>query len=154
MLHGGEEKKMKKMRELCGITMDSTWIRLFLKELDGEFLEAVNTRQHNLPRICIFSGVSGEDMVMFIDAFPETGLEPAVFAALVPNSADKYVAELIDEIMGDHEMLVSRFSLLIDESVVLSMNNGSTPNPKNVIQPHNLCFRAPFMQTIRLNITL
>lgn len=36
-----------------------------------------------------------------------TGLEPAVFAALVPNSADKPLQELIEEIMGDHEMLVS-----------------------------------------------
>lgn len=36
-----------------------------------------------------------------------TGLEPAVFAALVPNSADKPLEELIEEIMGDHEMLVS-----------------------------------------------
>ncbi|KAE8713893.1 Serine carboxypeptidase-like 49 [Hibiscus syriacus] len=109
-------------------------IRLFLKELDGEFLEiiyctedmingslweAVNTRQPNLeqvkiakslPRICIFSGLSGEEMMMFIDAFPETGLQPAVFAALVPNSADKSVAELIDEIMGDHEMLAAQRS--------------------------------------------
>ncbi|KAK8552769.1 hypothetical protein V6N13_121153 [Hibiscus sabdariffa] len=109
-------------------------IRQFLKELDGEFLEiiycteamingslweAVNTKQPNLeqvkiakslPRICIFSGLSGEEMMMFIDAFPETGLEPAVFAALVPNSADKSVAELIDEIMGDHEMLTAQQS--------------------------------------------
>jgi hypothetical protein len=30
-----------------------------------------------------------------------------VFAALVPNSADKPLEELIEEIMGDHEMLVS-----------------------------------------------
>lgn len=36
-----------------------------------------------------------------------TGLEPAVFAALVPNSADKPLEELIEEIMGDHEMMVS-----------------------------------------------
>ncbi|EOY18812.1 Uncharacterized protein TCM_043296 isoform 2 [Theobroma cacao] len=109
-------------------------IRQFLKEMDGEFLEiiyctedmitrslweAVNTRQPNLeevkiskslPRICFFSGLSGEEMMMFIDAFPETGLEPAVFAALVPNSADKPVAELIDEIMGDHEMLTAQQS--------------------------------------------
>lgn len=35
------------------------------------------------------------------------GLEPPVFAALVPNSADKPLAELIEEIMGDHELLVS-----------------------------------------------
>ncbi|EOY18811.1 Uncharacterized protein TCM_043296 isoform 1 [Theobroma cacao] len=64
----------------------------------------------SLPRICFFSGLSGEEMMMFIDAFPETGLEPAVFAALVPNSADKPVAELIDEIMGDHEMLTAQQS--------------------------------------------
>ncbi|KAH1064597.1 hypothetical protein J1N35_029584 [Gossypium stocksii] len=109
-------------------------IRQFLKELDGDFMEiiyctedmingslweAVNTRQPNLeqvkiakslPRICFLSGLSGEEMMMFIDAFPETGLEPAVFAALVPNSADKPVAELIDEIMGDHEMLTAQQS--------------------------------------------
>ncbi|KAA3453401.1 Vacuolar acid trehalase [Gossypium australe] len=64
----------------------------------------------SLPRICFFSGLSGEEMMMFIDAFPETGLKPAVFAALVPNSADKPVAELIDEIMGDHEMLTAQQS--------------------------------------------
>ncbi|GFP94352.1 hypothetical protein PHJA_001579700 [Phtheirospermum japonicum] len=106
-------------------------IQLLLKELDGEFLEvifctedminrslweAVNTKQSNLeaskvakslPRICFLSGLTGEEMMMFIDAFPESGLEPTVFAAIVPNSADKPLAELIDEIMGDHEMLVS-----------------------------------------------
>lgn len=27
----------------------------------------------SLPRICFFSGLSGEEMMMFIDAFPETG---------------------------------------------------------------------------------
>ncbi|OMO65573.1 hypothetical protein CCACVL1_21492 [Corchorus capsularis] len=107
-------------------------IRQFLKEMDGEFLEvifcteemiddslwnAVNTRQPNLeevkvaeslPRICFFSGLSGEEMMMFIDAFPESGLEPAIFAAMVPNSADKPVAELIDEIVGDHEMMTAQ----------------------------------------------
>ena len=35
------------------------------------------------------------------------GLEPAAFAALVPNSANKPLQELIEEVMGDHEMLVS-----------------------------------------------
>ncbi|GMI90357.1 hypothetical protein HRI_002705000 [Hibiscus trionum] len=60
----------------------------------------------SLPRICIFCGLSREEMMMFIDAFPETGLEPAVFAALVPNSADKSVAE----IMGDHETLTAEQS--------------------------------------------
>ncbi|KAL5801788.1 hypothetical protein ACOSQ3_033420 [Xanthoceras sorbifolium] len=109
-------------------------IRQFLKEMDGEFLEvifctedmiprslweAMHTKQPNLeavkiaqslPRICFLSGLSGEEMMMFIDAFPETGLEPAVFAALVPNSADKPLQELIEEIMGDHEMLTGEQS--------------------------------------------
>lgn len=138
----------------------------------------------SLPRICFLSGLSGEEMMMFIDAFPETGiriylllsffslsffflnlfyfllsnlnektifvvsyyeqtsncnslyitifftslsiaflvinmnqgvqdflfhagLEPAVFAALVPNSADKMLQELIEEIMADHDMMVN-----------------------------------------------
>ncbi|KAL2324841.1 hypothetical protein Fmac_023899 [Flemingia macrophylla] len=105
-------------------------IQQLLKELDGGFLkilfctedmitrslwEAMHTTQHSLeevkiakslPRICFLSGLSGEEMMMFIDAFPETGLKPAAFAALVPNSANKPLQELIEEIMGDHEMLV------------------------------------------------
>ncbi|XP_057424606.1 uncharacterized protein LOC130718139 [Lotus japonicus] len=104
-------------------------IQQFLKELDGEFLkviyctedmvrlslwEAMHTTQgsledfeidNSLPRICFLSGLSGEEMMMFVDAFPETGLKPAAFAALVPNSANKPLQELMEEIMGDHEML-------------------------------------------------
>jgi hypothetical protein len=49
-------------------------------------------------------------MMMFIDAFPETGLEPVVFAAMVPNSADKPIFELTEEIMGDHELLTGSSS--------------------------------------------
>jgi hypothetical protein len=33
-------------------------------------------------------------------------LEQAAFAALVPNSAEKVLSEVIEEITGDHEMLV------------------------------------------------
>ncbi|KAG2294984.1 hypothetical protein Bca52824_041653 [Brassica carinata] len=105
-------------------------IQELLKELDGEFMkimfctedmiprslwEAVNTRQTDLKRVKVYSGVAApnllliwfdrEEMMMFIDAFPETGLEPAVFAAMVPNSADKPISELMEEIMGDHELL-------------------------------------------------
>ncbi|KAL6905285.1 hypothetical protein ACP4OV_002886 [Aristida adscensionis] len=104
-------------------------IQGFLKDLDGEFLkvihcteemtkktlwDAMHTEQPNLeavkiaeslPRICVFSGLTGEEMMMFINAFPESGLEPAAFAALVPNSAEKILGEVIEEIMGDHEML-------------------------------------------------
>ncbi|KAL4191050.1 hypothetical protein AMTRI_Chr07g27690 [Amborella trichopoda] len=73
----------------------------------GFELEESSKIAKNLPRICFFSGLSGEEMMMFIDSFPETGLEPAVFAALVPNSANKLLAELIEEIMGDHERLTA-----------------------------------------------
>eukprot|EP00262_Sarcandra_glabra_P013853 TRINITY_DN3920_c0_g1_i1.p1 TRINITY_DN3920_c0_g1~~TRINITY_DN3920_c0_g1_i1.p1 ORF type:complete len:216 (+),score=43.13 TRINITY_DN3920_c0_g1_i1:38-685(+) len=109
-------------------------IQQLLQELDGEFLkviyctedmisrslwEAMNTQQPNLeavqiakslPRICFLSGLSGEEMMMFIDAFPGTGLEPAVFAALVPNSANKPLVEVMEEIMGDHEMMSAKQS--------------------------------------------
>ncbi|TKY51635.1 hypothetical protein E2542_SST23154 [Spatholobus suberectus] len=108
---------------------EASKIQQLLKELDGEFLkviyctedmitrslsEAMHTTQHrleevkiakSLPRICFLSGLSGEEMMMFIDAFPETGLKPAAFAALVPNSANKPLHELIEEVMGDHQML-------------------------------------------------
>ncbi|WVZ57535.1 hypothetical protein U9M48_007910 [Paspalum notatum var. saurae] len=94
-------------------------IQAFLKELEEEMTKqtlwnAMHTEQTNsdavkiaesVPRICIFSGLTGEEMMMFINAFPETGLEPAAFAALVPNSAEKVLGEVIEEIMGDHEML-------------------------------------------------
>ncbi|KAF0928575.1 hypothetical protein E2562_006021 [Oryza meyeriana var. granulata] len=107
-------------------------IQEFLKELDGEFLKAIHCTEEmtkqtlwdamhteqpsiksvkiakSMPRICIFSGLTGEEMMMFINAFPETGLEPAAFAALVPNSADKILGEVIEEIMGDHEMLTGK----------------------------------------------
>ncbi|XP_020248384.1 uncharacterized protein LOC109825886 isoform X2 [Asparagus officinalis] len=120
---------------LMGFEADeSDKIQKFLKELDGEFLkvihctedtlnksiwDAMNTEQPNLeavkiaeslPRICFLSGLSGEEMMMFIDAFPETGLKPAVFAALVPNSANKPLLEVAEEIMGDHEMMSSKQS--------------------------------------------
>ncbi|OVA17992.1 Uncharacterized conserved protein UCP014543 [Macleaya cordata] len=120
---------------LLGFEMEETGkIQELLKEMDGEFMkiihctedmiscslwEAMNTQQLNLeevkiaksvPRICFLSGLTGEEMMMFIDAFEETGLEPVVFAALVPNSADKPLQELMEEIMGDHEMMTANQS--------------------------------------------
>ncbi|KAF8397746.1 hypothetical protein HHK36_016668 [Tetracentron sinense] len=120
---------------LLGFEVEETMkIQQLLKELDGEFLkvihctedmisrslwEAMHTEQPNLravkiaeslPRICFLSGLSGEEMMMFIDAFPETGLKPVVFAALVPNSAGKPLLEVMEEIMGDHEMMSAKQS--------------------------------------------
>ncbi|KAK4353613.1 hypothetical protein RND71_025807 [Anisodus tanguticus] len=120
---------------LLGFEVDeAAKIQQLLKEMDGEFLqvifctedmishslwEAVNTKQPNLdaskiakqlPRICFLSGLTGEEMVMFMDAFEESGLKEPVFAALVPNSQAKPLQELIDEIMGDHELVSARNS--------------------------------------------
>lgn len=55
-----------------------------------------------------------------------TGLEPAVFAALVPNSAEKPLQELIEEIMGDHEMLVS-MPFCVPYTSILCLNKLSYP---------------------------
>ncbi|KAH7690487.1 hypothetical protein IHE45_02G050900 [Dioscorea alata] len=120
---------------LLGFEIDETKeIQKFLKDIDGEFMkiihcteemlnqsvwDAVNTEQpsleavkiaKSLPRICLLSGLSGEEMMMFIDAFPETGLKEAVFAAVVPNSANKLLSEVVEEIMGDHDMLSAQNS--------------------------------------------
>ncbi|XP_068646535.1 uncharacterized protein [Aristolochia californica] len=120
---------------LLGFEQEETAkIQQLIQELDGDFLkviyctedmlthslwDAMNTEQSelkpmkvakSLPQICFLSGLTGEEMMMFIDAFPETGLEPAIFAALVPNSANKPLREVMEEILGDHEMLSSKQS--------------------------------------------
>lgn len=45
-------------------------------------------------------------------AWKYAGIEPPVFAALVPNSADKPLKEVMEEIMGDHEMMVYSYTWL------------------------------------------
>ncbi|XP_073000759.1 uncharacterized protein [Typha latifolia] len=120
---------------LIGFEADETnKVRELLKELDGDFLKVIQCTEdmieqtvwdamHNeqpdpkevkvaksLPRIFFLSGLTGEEMMMFIDAFQEAGLESAVFAALVPNSADKILGDVIEEIMGDHDMLSGKKS--------------------------------------------
>ncbi|KAL5710022.1 hypothetical protein ACHQM5_020637 [Ranunculus cassubicifolius] len=143
---------------LLGFDIEETAkIKELLKNLEGEFLkiihctedmicrslwEAVHAQQPNLekakiakllPRICFLSGLTGEEMMMFIDAFPETGLEPAVFAAVVPNSANKSLQELIDEVMGDHEMVLLRLTFLLSyicqnsDSYQLVVQNDAVP---------------------------
>ncbi|KVI05043.1 Uncharacterized conserved protein UCP014543 [Cynara cardunculus var. scolymus] len=101
---------------LLGFQVDELVKVIFCTEdmLLGSLWEAINTKQPNLeaskiakslPRICFLSGLTGEEMMMFIDSFSESG---TVFAAVVPNSADKPLQEVIDEIMGDHEMMVCK----------------------------------------------
>ncbi|KAI5061507.1 hypothetical protein GOP47_0024012 [Adiantum capillus-veneris] len=59
----------------------------------------------DVPRICFLSGLTGEELMMFVRAFPDAKLEPTAFAAMVPNNAQKTIEELMEEIMGDHERL-------------------------------------------------
>uniref|UniRef100_A0A452YSX2 Uncharacterized protein n=1 Tax=Aegilops tauschii subsp. strangulata TaxID=200361 RepID=A0A452YSX2_AEGTS len=87
------------------MTKQTLWDAMHTEQPNVEAVKIMKSPQ----RICIFSGLTGEEMMMFINAFPETGLEQAAFAALVPNSAEKVLAEVIEEIMGDHEMLVCCF---------------------------------------------
>ncbi|XP_058083455.1 uncharacterized protein LOC131231316 isoform X2 [Magnolia sinica] len=82
----------------------SLWEAMHAQQPDLEVVKIAKS----LPRICFLSGLTGEEMMMFIDAFPETGLKPAVFAALVPNSANKPLGEVMEEIMGDHEMMSAK----------------------------------------------
>jgi hypothetical protein len=59
-----------------------------------------------VPRILFMSGMSSQEVSMFIDAFLECDLGPApMFAAAVPRSVDKTLSHLFEEISGDHERL-------------------------------------------------
>jgi len=82
--------------------------------LNGTLNEALNFTQPDLsqvktlkgvPRVCFLSGLSGEELIMVVRAFPEAGLTGIAFAAHVPKNSDKSLKELVGEIMGDHERL-------------------------------------------------
>ncbi|THU67152.1 hypothetical protein C4D60_Mb05t21630 [Musa balbisiana] len=116
LLMGFEEDEMEKVFVFLSSLFRVQVIYCTEDMIKQTVWDAMHTEQINLvdvkiakslPRLCILSGLSGEEMIMFIDAFPETGLQPAVFAALVPNSADKLLGDVIDEIMGDNEMMIS-----------------------------------------------
>lgn len=82
--------------------------------LDGTLWDAfgrvqVQTAQNlatDVPRMCFISGLTGEELMMLVDAFGKSKLQRPVFAALVPKNKDKLLRELIDEVMGDHRRLV------------------------------------------------
>ncbi|KAG6557067.1 hypothetical protein Mapa_000993 [Marchantia paleacea] len=104
-------------------------VQEMLHEMEGDFLkvvlctpemikgtlgQAVNTPQPDittvrvakgLPPICFLSGLTGEEIMMLIQAFRDSGMRETVFAAHVPKNTDKSLEELIEEIMGDHERL-------------------------------------------------
>ena len=61
-----------------------------------------------VPRILFISGMTSEEVSMLIDAFLELELPATLFAAAVPRSMDKPLAQLFDEITGDHERLLQQ----------------------------------------------
>ncbi|CAH8307909.1 unnamed protein product [Eruca vesicaria subsp. sativa] len=78
--------------------------------------------ERSLTRICFLSGLTGEYMMILTDVFPKPGesnaqLEPSVFAAIVPNSADEPILKLMKVIMSDSELLTGSGSRLLAESL-------------------------------------
>lgn len=43
----------------------------------------------SVPRICFISGLTGEEMMMFIDAFPESGTEYSNTIIFLTNEREK-----------------------------------------------------------------
>eukprot|EP00850_Spirogloea_muscicola_P002710 SM000010S04348 [mRNA] locus=s10:1172382:1174583:+ [translate_table: standard] len=107
-------------------------VQKMLKRIEGDFLEVkVCTKEMGLgsleaailtnqpdplsvepcsshPRICFLSGLTGEEIMMLIDAFPAAGMETPVMAAMVPNNAHKPMTQLFEEIMGDYTRLAEQ----------------------------------------------
>ncbi|KAH9611425.1 hypothetical protein KSS87_009824 [Heliosperma pusillum] len=140
-------------------------IQQFLKDLEGDFLQviyctedmitrplsdALNSKQEGLdklkiaksvPRLCFLSGLTGEEMMMFIDGFEETDLEETVFAAHLPNNSNRPLQEVIDEIMGDHEMVLfivfycSRAIRRRHESVMLKKDCSIHNEKESLVSP-------------------
>lgn len=81
------------------------WIYLYKAAHDPYFFFL--TMKLNTIRLLDLICISVVQTALICPFYFHAGLEPAVFAALVPNSADKTLQELIEEVMGDHEMLVS-----------------------------------------------
>lgn len=119
MLMGLSYSDVSKVQELLQ-NMQGDFLKVLIctnEMIKGTLWDAMNSSQPRLekvkaaqgvPRICFLSGLTGEEIMMFVQAFPEAKLEPTVFAALVPNNAEKTVEELIEEIMGDHELLAQK----------------------------------------------
>ena len=57
------------------------------------------------PRVLFCSGMSGAEVMQVIAALEELALPPCVFAAAVPRSVGKRLADVLDEIAGDAERL-------------------------------------------------
>lgn len=117
MLMGFSHPEIEKVQELLK-NMQGDFLKVLICTDDmikGTLWDAMHISQPELgavkaakdvPRICFLSGLTGEELMMIVRAFPDAReLEPAAFAAMVPNNAQKTIEELMEEIMGDHERL-------------------------------------------------
>lgn len=75
----------------------------------GEALEVEQERPErqetdaSCPRVCFLSGMTPEEALSVIDGFREAGLEQPLFAGVVPNSYEKSMEEIFDEVLADYE---------------------------------------------------
>ena len=58
-----------------------------------------------VPRVLFCSGMSGAEVVQVITALEELQLPPCTFAAAVPRSVGKRLADVLDEIQGDAQRM-------------------------------------------------
>eukprot|EP00270_Netrium_digitus_P010680 TRINITY_DN3331_c0_g1_i1.p1 TRINITY_DN3331_c0_g1~~TRINITY_DN3331_c0_g1_i1.p1 ORF type:complete len:242 (+),score=49.08 TRINITY_DN3331_c0_g1_i1:57-782(+) len=61
----------------------------------------------NSRRVCLLSGLNGEEMVTLVSLFPESEMDLPVFAAFVEGNADKILSEVVEEILEDDRRMNS-----------------------------------------------
>ncbi|XP_024542270.1 uncharacterized protein LOC9647923 isoform X1 [Selaginella moellendorffii] len=85
-----------------------------------------------MPRICFMSGMTGQEVVTIVQSFPGIGLEDTAFAALVPKTAGQSLEQVMEEVIGDHERLVSRKRKRIDLTRGHTIFLGSIHHRRNI----------------------
>eukprot|EP00250_Pteridium_aquilinum_P009508 c18715_g1_i1 orf=167-790(+) len=116
MLMGLSSSEILKVQQLLQ-NMEGDFMKVLVctnEMIKGTLWDAMHSSQPGLtevkgakgvPRICFLSGLTGEEIMMFVGALQDTDMEPVAFAAMVPNNSQKTLEELMEEIMGDHERL-------------------------------------------------
>lgn len=61
-----------------------------------------------LPRVVIFSGLSGRQIHSIIDAWPETRLQRPIFASTTPTNLGVVVRNLLRELLSEQRALFGR----------------------------------------------
>lgn len=116
MLMGLSHSEFLKVQELLH-NMQGDFLKVIIYTddmLEGTLWSAINSSQPGptelkgaigVPRICFLSGLTGEELLMFVRAYQDSKMEPVAFAAMVPNNAQKPMKQLIEEVLDDHNRL-------------------------------------------------